>query len=56
MTDLLGVILESTNLDQVVDLSDLQSNPPCSIELFDSEVDRASKKQKTDGKKPKKKF
>jgi len=55
MTGLSAVILESTNLDQVVELSNSQSNSPCSIELSDSEVDLASKKQKRDGKKPKKK-
>jgi hypothetical protein len=55
MTDLPAVILESTNLDQVVELSNSQSNPPFSIELSNSKVDPASKKQKTDGKKPKKK-
>ncbi len=54
MTDLPAVNLESTNLDQVVELSNSQSNPPCSIESSNSEVDPASKKQKTDGKKPKK--
>jgi hypothetical protein len=34
MTDVPVVILESTNLDQVVELSDSQYNLPCSIELF----------------------
>jgi hypothetical protein len=57
MTDVPVVILESTNLDQVVELSDSQYNLPCSIELFDLEVDPASKKQKTDVKKsPQKKL
>jgi hypothetical protein len=35
-----------------VELSNPQSNPPCSIELFDSKVNPASNKQKTDVKKP----
>jgi hypothetical protein len=39
MTDLPTVILKSTNLDQVVELTDSQSNPPCSVELSDSKVD-----------------
>jgi hypothetical protein len=55
MTDLPTVILKSTNLDQVVELPYSQSNPPCSVELSDSKVDPASKKQKIDEKKPKKK-
>jgi hypothetical protein len=55
MTNLLAIILESTNLDQIVELSYSQFNPPCFIELFDSKVDPTSKKQKIDGKKPKKK-
>jgi len=44
----------STNLDQVVELSNSQSNSPCSIEIFVSKVDPTSKKQKKDVKKPKK--
>jgi hypothetical protein len=47
--------LESTNLDQVVELSNSQFNPPCSIESFDSKVDPTSKKKKTNVKKPPKK-
>jgi len=54
MIDLCVVILESTNPNQVMELSNSQSNPPCSIVLSDLEVDFASKKQKTNGKKPKK--
>jgi hypothetical protein len=44
--------LESTNLDQVVELSNPQSNLPCFIKLFDSKVDPTSKNQKIDVKKP----